>query len=65
MSMAGFTVEILATGTNPNQAVKVMILKDEDPGNTHMASWRASCSAQFRIHYGEWPKNVKSKVTPR
>lgn len=59
-----FTVEFLATG-EPSQAVKVMILKDEEPSNTDLASWKASATAQFRIHYQSWPKNVKTKVTPR
>lgn len=56
-----FIVEALALGA-PNQAVKLMVLRDEEPTANDRQELASRASGQFRVEYGEWCGEVP-KVT--
>jgi hypothetical protein len=60
-----FIVEALALGES-NQAVKLMVLRDEEPTANEQADLASRASGQFRVQYGDWCSEVpKVTVTRR
>lgn len=59
-----FIVEALAMG--PEGAVKLMVMRKEEPSANDRQELASRCSGQYRVEYGEWCAEVpRVTVTPR
>jgi hypothetical protein len=39
------------------KAVKITVMRDEEPDPNYLAALEAQCSGQFRVQYDEWSAN--------